>query len=221
VRFAEVGCVAEAEGGGGGWGGEGLGEFWLMLALNLCVMRRKVVRTTQQRQLPRRQPRILPELPMLPELCMSMARQIISVVILIRPHAFLALGPEPCLNLAPVIFFNRKVLVRLQVEICGVGDPVRAFALRVGGDGRVQRFEVSDELSELGGGDVVFGELGALSLLFWGCGFGRGVAWRGGLGVVVCEAARCRGDRARGEGWRCAASYPRGTLAGLQEQSPG
>jgi hypothetical protein len=98
VRFAEVGCVAETEGCGRSRGCEGLCEICGKLVTPFGPYRSRGVRvserTAQKRQLPSNQPSILPQLPMLLQLPMSMTRQIISIVVLIRPHFLLALGPE-------------------------------------------------------------------------------------------------------------------------------
>lgn len=80
------------------------------------------------------------QLPMLRKFSMAMARQIISKVILIHAHAFLALGPETGCDLALVVFFYHEILVFLEVEVRGERHAAFAFSYGLGHNGRVKSF---------------------------------------------------------------------------------
>ena len=81
--------------------------------------------TVQQWQLPSNQPRILPQFSVVLQLSVSVTRQIIAVVILIRSQFLFSLGPKPR---APLLLLYLKVLVVLELEVIGEGNALFAFA---------------------------------------------------------------------------------------------
>ena len=191
VRFVEVGGVAEAEGGGVCWGGEWFGEFWYS-SLASILSARSVIPTVQQRHFPRYKPVIMPQLPVLSQFSVTVARQIVAKVIFVHAHAFLALGPETGGDLALVVLFDYEVLVLFEIEGRGERHAAFAFSYGLGHDVWVEGFEIRHEAGELRSGNLLFSFFGRCGLGFcifgvWRRRSGRGV--RGGLHVFI-EAAR-------------------------------
>ena len=116
----------------------------------------------------------MPQLSMLGQFSMAMARQIIAEVILVHAHAFLALSPEPSRDLALVVFFNHEVFVFLEVEARGEGDAALTFSNGFGRHSWVEGFEVGYEARELRSGDLLFGLfrrriIGSCIFFVWRC----------------------------------------------------